>query len=383
MNPLEPYFERRGPFIGFRETSSGVFPFVVLQIDIAGYRQRKPYNVDTKYWRTEYELVSGATAADAWGWLPANLESRVVASNRARAKFVGALGDASSFGATATAEAKETWSMVVNGITRLLRAAQAVRKLQFAKAASLLGLPYREVLKTRWMWRTYYVSRRNGLGRMKVRQRVAVYKTEMDWGTGRTHAKTLANGWLMYSYGVKPLAQDIQNGMEVLTRELPAKQFFGRGSGEWRQRSEHSSFVVLRKAKSRCKVSAYVRVANPNLWLANQLGLVNPVQWAMEAVPFSFILDWFSNLSSVISQMTDFVGLELLRPLTINIDVGDEQQIPVVIGVTSYHKRVTQITRELLIPPATLVWAGERINWQRGLNAISLLVGLLPAKAGK
>lgn len=382
MHPLVAYSEQRGPFTRFIPTPNGEFRYVVYLVNIYGFRQKRPYDVDTDYWKMEYKLLSGAESADAWGWLPANV-TRANASNRARKKLVGALGDSSSFGATLTAEARESWSMVVNGITRLLKAARAVRKLHFAEAATQLGLPYKEVLKKRWMWRTYHVSRRNGHGTMKVRQRVAVYKTEMDWGTGRSYAKTLASGWLMYSYGVKPLAQDIHNGMEVLTREFPAKQFSARGSETWEQSIEGSYYTTRRKAKSRCKVSAYVGVSNPNLWLANQLGLVNPAQWVMEAIPFSFVLDWVSNLSDVISQMTDFVGLELSRPLTTYIDVGEEQRLPLYSWIAPYHKRVTQIERTLAIPSAELVWAGERFHWQRGLNAISLLVGFLPAKAGK
>lgn len=373
MLPLVPYTETRGPFkIGI--VHNGVLGFfTAYRKDISGYRQRQPYNVPTRYYSTEYS-GSGFTDADSWSWLATGYGDR--AANQARAEFVNKLGDSSSFGATLTAELRETQNLVVGGITKLLKAARAVKKLHFVEAASLLGLPYREKLVRRVHTRYEVVSKRNGLGRRRVRHRVVTYQAKMDWGTGRLHAKTLASGWLMWSYGVKPLATDVHNAMQVLTRELPTTKVKGRGRHvtEWSNR--YSSVVrVYCRAEVRVKCQAYVRANNPNLWLANQLGLINPVQWVNEAVPFSFVLDWFSNLSQVISQLTDFVGLDVLDPCTVTLAIGKERmQHP----DTPYQKQHVVMIRSLNIPTAKLVFAYERFSWQRALNAISLLVGFLP-----
>jgi hypothetical protein len=54
-----------------------------------------------------------------------------------------------------------------------------------------------------------------------------------------------------------------------------------------------------------------VGVTNPNLHLANQMGLVNPAVFLVERIPFSFVADWFFNVNSVLSSFTDFYGLTL------------------------------------------------------------------------
>jgi hypothetical protein len=61
-------------------------------------------------------------------------------------------------------------------------------------------------------------------------------------------------------------------------------------------------------------MSATVQVTNPNMFLANQLGFLNPALVAWELVPFSFVVDWFVNVGAVISSMTDFMGCTLKDP---------------------------------------------------------------------
>lgn len=374
MLPLVFYTETRGPFKAPRTLNGFTALFTAYRRDIAGYRQKQPYNVPTWYESTEYK-GTGYMDADSWSW--SAFQYGASAANQARAQFVGKLGDSSSFGATLTAELRETQNLVVGGITKLLRAARAVKKLRFFEAASLLGLPYTEKLVKRVHYRYEIVSKKNGLGRRRVRHRVVTYQTKMDWGTGRLHAKTLASGWLLWSYGVKPIAEDIHNAMQVLTRELPTTKVIGRGRQTTKWRTNLSSAIyVVRQAEVRVKCQAYVRVNNPNLWLANQLGLINPVQWVNEAIPFSFVLDWFSNLSQVISQLTDFVGLDVLEPCTVTIGIGHETQYE--NGSKWYDIQHTKVARSLTIPTATLTFAYERFSWQRGLNAISLLIGFLP-----
>lgn len=374
MLPLVHYVETRGPFKEPRTRNGFTGLFTAYRKDIAGYRQKQPYNVPTQYVSAEYK-GTGFMDADAWGWTA--LSYGTSATNQARAMFVNKLGDSSSFGATLTAELRETQNLVVGGITKLLQAARAVKRLRFIEAATLLGLPYTEKLVKKVHYRYEIVSKKNGLGRRRVRHRVVTYQSKMDWGTGRLHAKTLASGWLMWSYGVKPLATDIHNAMQVLTRELPTTKVIGRGrqTTKWTATLGPTTFVH-RRAEVRVKFQAYVRANNPNLWLANQLGLVNPVQWLNEAIPFSFVLDWFSNLSQVISQMTDFVGLDVLDPCTVTIGIGNESQIQ--NGRTEYDIQHVRVVRSLTVPTAKLTFAYERFYWQRGLNAISLLVGFLP-----
>lgn len=206
--------------------------------------------------------------------------------------------------------------------------------------------------------------------------------TRQHWvmPSGKYVAKSLANKWLWFSYGIKPLVSDIANGMDVLTRPAPYSAQVKKSGRSVRiiDRTTDWGLRALFKSNVTIKISARVSVSNPNLWLANQLGLVNPVQAFNEGIPFSFVIDWFSNLSQVIMQMTDFVGLEIAEPLTVSkyehSTTYTETWYPTAPIKTCLEEGYN---RKLEIPRAKLVFAYERFEWQRGANAVSLLVGLL------
>lgn len=177
--------------------------------------------------------------------------------------------------------------MVTGTVIRLARAARAVRRLDLAEAAKQLGVPLQERVR---------VQRRKGHSR-RIR--------EFKWPSSKYwRSKTVANGWLFYSYGVKPLMQDVYNGMDVLQRPFP--YHVARASGRMKDAVRHvlpfpPYGADIRSYRTAIRLRAWVQVKNPNLWLANQLGLVNPASWLLEAIPLSFVVDWFSNLSQVVS----------------------------------------------------------------------------------
>lgn len=61
----------------------------------------------------------------------------------------------------------------------------------------------------------------------------------------------------------------------------------------------------------RCNQSAVFRLENPNAWLANQMGLINPAVVVWDLVPWSFVVNMFANVNSLLNQFTDFYGLEV------------------------------------------------------------------------
>lgn len=231
-------------------------------------------------------------------------------TNMLHSKFGAKLGDSSSFGATLTAEARETFGMLSGTVLRLARAARAVKRLDFAGCARELGLPYRErtVTKTRRVKK----ARRGGKPSVKY---VVSRKRVFSLPSGREVEKTLANGWLFWSYGVKPLASDIYNGLDVLQRPLSYEQPVRVTASTSKTRTSTvmpsyytygSSFTWTGDVQGAC--GALVSVSNPNHLLLNKMGLANPAQWVLEAIPFSFVLDWFSNLSQVVGQWNEYLG---------------------------------------------------------------------------
>lgn len=322
-----------------------------------GVRQKPPY-VPTAYTADVMRAFSGAADAGSWATSPGG-DSLVEATNKARARFVSKIGDTSQLGSTLTAELKSTYGTVVGGIVTVLQSAHAVKKGRLVEAARLLGISpptTRQVVKLR---------RRKGGGKT-----YKVTKNMLTLPTGREVVQSVGSKWLWWSYGVKPLAGDMYNALDVLQRPLPEMEISGSGSGTNTVKYGPETYVF----KSKIRISANVRVNNPNLFLANQLGLTNPVQWINEGIAFSFVVDWFSNLSQVISQMTDFVGLEIVGPMT--AEKSSVHHTYVWWGATDV-KEWTRYRRTLSIPEAKLRFAYERFQWQRGANAVSLLVQFL------
>lgn len=373
------------PKVAFRFT---VPPYgrTVLFRAIDGYVQKKPYTVDTPTIIIT-QRGDGNKSADQWDWSFSNPRwnnfprVKTATYNLAYKRLVGQLGEASSFGATLTAERKETFSMVVSIITRAALAARSIKRWDFGGAARLLGIPYRErTVRTR-----RFIHRKDG----SIRRTVVSRKRVMTLPTGREVQKTLANGWLMYSYGIQPLMGDIYNGMDVLQRPLPFQRVrsgtvTGTDKNGWFNTGVYVS-TKTRQMKIECRCSAFVQVNNPNLWLANRLGLVNPIAWINEAIPFSFVVDWFSNLSDVIGASTDFVGLTVSRPTITTVFTQIEDTFgsgPYGRDPYSTHIESVTFVRELGLKTPELQFAFERFGWQRGLNAISLLTQFLPRKSG-
>lgn len=371
MKPITPSYRVTRRFGNWTRPDDGrLFPFTALHEERIGYRQAKPYDVDTAY--TYTFGVSQKTPKNTA--IPPNADAvrntakldraREDATNQARAKFVGKIGDASQLGSTATAEAKATYRTIVGGIATALKAARHVARLEFGKAGNLLGFRAPVVIRKKII----KVKR----GKRVVRKTIG--RPYWEFPDGRTVAKTAGNRWLWYSYGVKPVIEDLFNASEVFTREQPQTRVQGRGQSAVTERLSYGP-EENRKIQVNCIVSAFVRVKNPNLWLANQLGLLNPIQWFNEGVAFSFVIDWFSNWSQWLQQLTDFVGLEIARPSTFVLTRTMTENT-----VAGWKHEWNQSTRHLTMPSVKLRFQYERFQWQRGANAISLLVQFLGDK---
>lgn len=331
-----------------------------------GWKQLRPIDRDLPYTLFIGRTLSPPAGADTWNVEPGSFPALVGATNQARAKFVDKLGQSSQLGSTLTAELKSSWATVSGGITNSLLAAREVKRGRLFEAAKILGFHPPVIVKN---------VTRKGRNRGSKFRKTSVKREFWVMPGGRHVAKSLGNKWLWYSYGVKPLCQDMYNAMDVLVRHVPEARVSGTGSAAGSLYV--GGFYQLRYSyKASVRISANVRVENSNLWLANQLGLINPIQMFNEGVRLSFVVDWFSNWSQFISQLTDFAGLEIRRPITFSKHFITSTEFHPDYGITMAKERI-DIKRTLVVPSVKLVFAYERPNWQRGLNAISLLVGLL------
>lgn len=119
-------------------------------------------------------------------------------------------------------------------------------------------------------------------------------------------------------FGWAPLFQDFAGAMRTLADPWPPKSWVST-SKTWAARGEQTvvdatgylTRSVQWSATGRSSYACSVQVSNPNLWVANKLGLVNPAQVAWDAVPWSFLVNMVSNMGQVLGSLTDFTGLTL------------------------------------------------------------------------
>lgn len=314
--------------------------------------QTKPYNLrlPCRLWYA-YALNDKADSR-SWSINEKSSSAWVDSQNQARERFKSELGDTASWGAAIAAEWRGSTEMIGKRALQLYRFTSALRKGRFRAAATALGVVDRVSMKKK-----------------------------------RKHMKSKDYGalWLEYSYGWAPLVSDIYTGVQVLDAPLPGRTVKGRARRKIRIQYRNPPSGVWYGLQtydldSKCQIIADVSVTNPNLYLSNQLGLVNPAMWVLEGIPFSFVVDWFSNLSSYVAQLTDFVGCDISNPATTHLVKGEDHME--AFGPNYYdergHKQFVCLTRETSgIPSVVLQFGYEVPNWKRGLNAVSLLTQAL------
>lgn len=190
------------------------------------------------------------------------------------------------------------------------RAALAITAVQYSAALKMITLRFHQ------LGRAYRFLRRGNIKQ---------FSRELAWSPDkrtRTRAESVSGQWLEYHFGWAPLLGDIYSASMVLTSD--PNQFRQRGSCtmvynttvEQSQYREH----ITQKIRSVC--GAGIVVTNPNVALANTLGFLNPVQVAWDAVPFSFVIDWFVKVNQFLSRLNNMAGFAYVEPTqTMHSDV--------------------------------------------------------------
>lgn len=137
----------------------------------------------------------------------------------------------------------------------------------------------------------------------------------------RDAAGQLGSWQLEWSFGWAPTISEIQSVSEVFSRvyDLDASKLFGRAGQSFAYPSwgvTDNGFTVI---SQRC---TGVRVVNPNLALANNLGLINLAAAGAELIPFSFLADWAFDYSTWIGSLTDKLGYEISEPYITSFTKG-------------------------------------------------------------
>lgn len=339
------------------------------------WRQAKPFNIDMEY-LLYLGVVTGShgtgmgTPDASWvlveesKFLPPDVVTH--ASNKAYAKLRDSAGDSASLGATLR-EFGQSADMITSRAIQLAKIFKAARNLNLVRGPDSL-------------------SAQLGLTKSQ-RRRAEKYVVSRD----------VSGLILEVNYGWIPLAGDIQTSLEAYISAEPWGKLKGvagvltsydTGNTVVTDDSPDFHSEEWRRGQGRylCKQQCKVQVSNPNLWLLNSLGLVNPVSVLYETTYMSHVLDWFTGIGAVINSATDWVGLSLKDGLTTTHHVYDYAYTSYLRssgtvyrdGSTSWKGVSTKRSLGITYPRINPRW-GIR-SWSRATNAWAQLVQQLPRK---
>lgn len=127
-----------------------------------------------------------------------------------------------------------------------------------------------------------------------------------------------ANLWLELHFGWVPLVGDVQDAISVLANGPSGGTVRGFASKTYdlNQNRPPSGLHYPTWVTVKHRLQATMTITSPNLYLANQLGLVNPLSIAWELVPFSFVVDWFYDVGDFLDSSSSLVGISLSNGFT-------------------------------------------------------------------
>jgi hypothetical protein len=134
--------------------------------------------------------------------------------------------------------------------------------------------------------------------------------------------RDIANRYLEYVYGWKPLVQDVYGLWELATKQSkPALLMHAKGSSTQQAQGPSEEHYLIsfeyrirylantQKSTCRCHVWAMISPDWAGLRSLNQLGLLNPLSLAWELTPWSFVVDWLLPIGPVLRALSAPAGL--------------------------------------------------------------------------
>jgi len=359
-----------GPF----PVSEGTLPSSRVYRQVSRYKQAKPIDRPLPYiWRhavvVQRQRDAGFIQAQNIPSIPQNLcEAGLYAqcTNVAYDKLKNAVSAQAQMG-VALAELGQSTRMITTRLTQLAGLARAIRKGDLSAVTRVL--------------RDDFQSFDRKINKIAVGGR----------GKSRKVTKGFAGIWLETVFGWLPAVQDIYSSIDVLQNPIKSIRPSGSGStdvrnvlitgskGNWQSVGYHERrYEGMAHVKMGCEVS----VSNPNLYLANNLGLVNPGTIAWELIPFSFVVDWFVNVEQFLSQGTDFLGLSVTNTYTTRSTDGvlfeadwNPYQNPMI--ASQYATYASGNRNGGLSGPTLKVRPFKLPSWRRAATASALLVQVL------
>lgn len=321
-------------------------------------------------------IDSTSERASLTSWQPTGSQSYA----RAYGKFKNLASMPSSEVLLNIAEGRKSLEMIAARAFQLRNLASSLRRGRLADAWAYMSANPNQSL------RELVNGRRRDSRFVSGKAREASMDEARRW---RNLVKDISSVILEFRYGWSPLMSDIKSACDVLSKPLPNSAIMARNGSSGTYTYMSGIRVMVVHYTERVTIKGVIQVTNPNLDLANRLGMLNPASVAWELVPFSFVVDWFLPVGTFLDQLTDFVGITLSDSSITGQRTHANQAYPVsdwdgtsfVAGkdVRVFAKStVRSVGDSLPHPPLTL---GRGLSVGRAINAIALLGQTLSGKS--
>lgn len=134
----------------------------------------------------------------------------------------------------------------------------------------------------------------------------------------------VANRWLQYQYGIRPLMSDLYGATDALVSKLRTGMYLYQRTHRKGGFSRPSVLLgdtnwgIKRYVTQRFEVRAKARykIADPTLKQLSQLGITNPLLLVWELIPYSFVFDWIIPVGDFLESLDSLNGVSELRVLS-------------------------------------------------------------------
>jgi hypothetical protein len=219
--------------------------------------------------------------------------------------------------AVTMAEMDKTAKMVVQSATRIFKAARNLKNARFGDFARDLG-----VTTTSRQSKNFYTALGKAV-RSDTKDQTWKWKKKVRTSAETAESRTssfLADTWLEFSYGWKPLLSDVYALAQSTAALMVDYQYVVRSArgkaktegffrNRWRPDGNQVFYETYTEDRIWADVEVLFRIPPGGISISDAFGLSNPAEVAWELVPFSFVADWFLPIGDYIRNLLGYNGL--------------------------------------------------------------------------
>ncbi len=122
----------------------------------------------------------------------------------------------------------------------------------------------------------------------------------------------VANRWLEFQYGVRPLMSDVHGSAEALAKALDEGVFMYQSVRRTERSFAPTAYPFLyggTEFEVSLKVTARYQVRSAAVKQLAEVGITNPALLAWEVIPYSFVIDWFVPVGNWLASIDALAGV--------------------------------------------------------------------------